>query len=203
MFGDDAETDDEDVAAEKSPTHYQYTGRFIMTAVKSGLMVIDQHRAHVRILYEKYLKRLGAHKFESQRLLFPEIVQLSPQEVNTLNEVMDDFHEMGFELTDMAGGSYSIQSVPVGVDGVNYAALVTDMLAQAQEKAGALKEDVRKSMALTLARNAAIPVGQVLSNIEMENIVNSLFACENVNHTPDGKKILAILRQQEIDHLFE
>lgn len=203
MFGDDAETDEENVAAEKSPTHYQYKGRFIMTAVKSGLMVIDQHRAHVRILYEKYLKRLGAHKFESQRLLFPEIVQLSPQEVNTLNEVMDDFHEMGFELTDMAGGSYSIQSVPVGVDGVNYAALVTDMLAQAQEKAGALKEDVRKSMALTLARNAAIPVGQVLSNIEMENIVNSLFACENVNHTPDGKKILAILRQQEIDHLFE
>lgn len=203
MFDDDEETESEDITAEKSPAHYQYKGRYIMTAVKSGLMVIDQHRAHVRILYERYLKRLSAHKFESQRLLFPEIVQLTPQEVNTLGEVKDDLHELGFELTDMAGGSYSIQSVPVGVEGVNYANLVTDMLAQAQEKAGALKDDVRKGMALTLARSAAIPVGQVLSNNEMENIVNSLFACENVNHTPDGKKILAILRQQEIDHLFE
>lgn len=71
MFDDDEETESEDITAEKSPAHYQYKGRYIMTAVKSGLMVIDQHRAHVRILYERYLKRLSAHKFESQRLLFP------------------------------------------------------------------------------------------------------------------------------------
>ncbi|MGI6224247.1 MAG: DNA mismatch repair endonuclease MutL [Prevotella sp.] len=202
LFGNEIKSND-DLISDKSPAHYQYKGRYIMTAVKSGLMVIEQHRAHVRILYERYLKRLSEHKLDSQKLLFPEIVQLTPQEVNTLHEVADDFRDMGFELTDMAGGSYSIQAVPVNVEGINYANLIIDMLAQAAEKAGKMKEDVRKSMALSLARNAAIPVGQVLSNNEMENIVNSLFACEDVNHTPDGKKILGILRQQEIDMLFD
>ena len=202
LFGDEPEQDEE-AFTDKSPAHYQYKGRYIMTAVKSGLMLIDQHRAHVRILYERYLKRLKAHKMESQKLLFPEMVQLTPQEANTLQEVAGDLHDMGFELTDMAGGSYSIQAVPAGVEGVNYASLITDMLAQAAEKAGAMREDVQQGMALSLARNAAIPVGQVLGNNEMENIVNSLFACEDVNHTPDGKKIIAILRQQEIDLLFD
>jgi DNA mismatch repair protein MutL len=64
------------------------------------------------------------------------------------------------------------------------------------------REELDKSMALTLARNAAIPYGQVLGNEEMENIVNSLFACSNANYTPNGKLVLAILKQDEIEQLL-
>jgi DNA mismatch repair protein MutL len=80
--------------------------------------------------------------------------------------------------------------------------LVNEILADTAEKGTSSKEEMDRTMALSLARRAAIPQGQVLTNEEMENIVNELFACENVNYTPDGKNILCILKQQEIEHLL-
>lgn len=187
---------------EKSPAHYQYKGRYIMTAVKSGLMIIDQHRAHVRILYEQYLAQLHHHSAGSQKVLFPEVVQLSAQELVTYKRIEGEMRRLGFELTDMAGGSYAVNAVPTGLDGISSVRLVRDIIASAMEKGAALKDETDRSLALSLARDAAIPQGQVLTNDEMENIINSLFACHNVNYTPDGKNILCILRQQEIEHLL-
>jgi DNA mismatch repair protein MutL len=102
----------------------------------------------------------------------------------------------------LGGESYAINSVPSGLDGMNAASLVRDMVTSAIEKDSDVVDEINQSLALSLARNAAIPQGQVLSNEEMENLVNGLFACSNVNYTPDGKNILCILRQQEIEHLL-
>jgi DNA mismatch repair protein MutL len=197
-----ASSSSSDLLEDKSPAHYQYKGKYIMTAVKSGLMIIDQHRAHIRILYEQYLDKLKNRKHASQKMLFPEAVQFSSSEVVTLKRVIGEMSLMGFELTDLGGNSYAINAVPDGLDGINYVALLHDMVDSAEEKASKAREDIDISLALSLARNAAIPHGQVLGNEEMENIVNQLFACQNVNYTPDGKSVLCILRQQEIDHLL-
>jgi DNA mismatch repair protein MutL len=191
-----------DIIAEKSPAHYQYKGKYIMTAVKSGLMIIDQHRAHVRILYENYLRQQRERTGSHQKVLFPEVVQLSASEGVVLKKILPEMAEIGFELTDLGGESYAINSVPSGLDGMNAASLVRDMVTSAIEKDSDVVDEVNQSLALSLARNAAIPQGQVLSNEEMENLVNGLFACSNVNYTPDGKNILCILRQQEIEHLL-
>ena len=190
------------IIADKSPVHYQYKGQYIMTAVKSGLMVIDQHRAHVRILYEEYLKRQSAKQWASQKLLFPEMVQFSTSELLTFTSIMEQMTEMGFEMTDLGSGCYAINAIPVGLDGLSPVNLVKDMVDAAREKGTAIKDDVERTLALSMARNAAIPHGQVLGNEEMENIVNSLFACTNVNYTPDGKSILGILKQADIEHLL-
>ena len=190
------------IIADKSPVHYQYKGRYIMTAVKSGLMVIDQHRAHVRILYEEYLKRQSAKQWASQKLLFPEMVQFSTSELLTFTSIMEQMTEMGFEMTDLGSGCYAINAIPVGLDGLSPVNLVKDMVDAAREKGTAIKDEVERTLALSMARNAAIPHGQVLGNEEMENIVNSLFACTNVNYTPDGKSILGILKQADIEHLL-
>lgn len=192
----------QDIIAEKSPAHYQYKGKYIMTAVKSGLMIIDQHRAHVRILYENYLRQQRERTGSHQKVLFPEVVQLSASEGVVLKKILPEMAEFGFELTDLGGESYAINSVPSGLDGMNAASLVRDMVTSAIEKDSDVVDEVNQSLALSLARNAAIPQGQVLSNEEMENLVNGLFACSNVNYTPDGKNILCILRQQEIEHLL-
>ena len=109
---------------------------------------------------------------------------------------------MGFELCSLGGGSYSINAVPAGLDGVKPSMLITDMLVSAREKTSDALDEINSSLALSLARNAAIPTGQVLNNEEMESIFNSLFACANPNYTPDGKNILCILKQQEIEHLL-
>ncbi len=188
--------------AEKSPAHYQYKGRYIMTAVKSGLMIIDQHRAHVRILFEKYLSLLHDNKSFPQKVLFPEVVHFSVSEELVLCKIMPQMSSLGFELTDLGGSSYAINAVPSGIDGLNYVNLVRDMVGSASECPAGDIDEVSRTLAAGLADNAAVVYGQVLSNEEMENIINALFVCSNFNYTPDGKKILCILKETEIEHLF-
>ena len=196
------ETTEDSLLAEKSPTHYQYKGKYIMTAVKSGLMIIDQHRAHVRVLYEQYLQQLKNHVGHAQKVLFPEVAQFSTSEDVMLKHIMPELQAIGFELDDFGGGCYAVNAVPAGLEGINPVRLAQEMVTSAIEKGVNAVDEVNASLALSLARNAAIPHGQVLSNEEMENLVNELFACDNVNYTPDGKSVLCILRQQEIEHLL-
>lgn len=201
IFSSSMVTND-NIIEEKSPVHYQYKGKYIMTAVKSGLMIIDQYRAHVRILYEKYLRQLEQKKGDPQKVLFPEVIQLAADEVVVLETVINEMGDMGFELNTLGGNSFAVNAIPSGLEGINVERLIHDMLATAKEKGAGVKESVNHKLALSLARHAAVPQGQVLSNQEMESIVNELFACENVNYTPDGKNVLCILKQQEIEHLL-
>ena len=201
IFSSSMVTND-NIIEEKSPVHYQYKGKYIMTAVKSGLMIIDQYRAHVRILYEKYLRQLEQNKGDPQKVLFPEVIQLAADEAVVLETVINEMGDMGFELNTLGGNSFAVNAIPSGLEGINVERLIHDMLASAKEKGAGVKESVNHKLALSLARHAAVPQGQVLSNQEMESIVNELFACENVNYTPDGKNVLCILKQQEIDHLL-
>ena len=197
------ETGKASVAEERSPAHYQYKGCYIMTAVKSGLMIIDQHRAHVRILYEQYLKQLKEHTAHTQKMLFPEMVNLPTSNEAALQKVLSEMQTMGFELSNMGGGSYAVNGIPAGIEGLNISALVGDMVASTLEDGSSVNEEIDKALALSLAQNAAIPHGQVLGNEEMENLVNELFACNNVNYTPTGKTILTILKQLDIEKMLE
>ena len=199
---DQEENTSHEILAEKSPSHYQYKGKYIMTAVKSGLMIIDQHRAHVRVLYEQYLQKMEQHTFQPQKVLFPEVLQFSASDDVVLQKILPEMSKMGFELDSLGGGSYAVNAIPAGLDGINPLRLVQNLVQSAVEKDVSAIDEINKNLALTLARNAAIPQGQVLSNTEMEALVNDLFACDNVNYTPDGKNVLCILKQQEIEHLM-
>ena len=187
---------------DKSPAHYQYKGRYVMTAVKSGLLVIDQHRAHVRILFEQYLRQVAQRSGTSQKVLFPEVVQFTASEDLVAQKIMPDLQGLGFELTDLGARNYAVNAIPAGLEGINPIEMIRDMVATAMEKGAGLHDDVNQALALSLARNAAIPYGQVLGNDEMESLVNALFACQNVNYTPNGQKILAIMAQADLEQLF-
>ena len=187
--------------SEKSPIHYQYKGRYIMTAVKSGLMIIDQYRASVRVLYEKYLANNAGHAAVPQRVLFPEAVQFAPSEAALLQEIIPLLNQMGFELSDLGGGSYAVNAIPSGVEG-DPVALVRSIVAEAAEKGASPLTSKQEKVALSLARATAVPYGQLLSNDEMDSITNQLFACSNVNYTPDGRAILCILPQSDIEQLL-
>ena len=173
-----------------------------MTAVKSGLMIIDQHRAHTRILYERYLAQTADRKAYSQKLLFPETVQFSTTEDTTMRAILPELEAIGFEIAQQQDGTYTINSVPAGLDGLNYVTLVQDLVATAADKPASATDDICHAVALELARSAAVTYGQVLTNAEMENIVNDLFACSNFNYTPDGKRVLTLLRQTEMERLL-
>lgn len=192
----------ETMSEEKSPVHYQYKGKYIMTAVKSGLMIVDQHRAHLRIRYEDYLSALRSKKARAQKILFSEALHFSASENVTLEKILPELETIGFELTDLGACTYALSAVPEGLEGLNYVSILQDIVSSSAENRTSAIDEINHNIALGLARHAAIGYGEVLGNDEMENIVNSLFACSNFNYTPDGKKIIGVLRQTEIEHLF-
>ena len=184
---------------DRSPSHYQYKGKYLMTAVKSGLMIIDQHRADIRILYERYMNQLSNHTANTQKILFPETVQFSPAENVVMQQLLPELQNVGFDLSDLGGNTFAISGVPAGTEGIDPVMLVRQMVADASQ---GVPSSHHSRIAMTMAKSAAIPYGQVLSNDEMENIINELFSCSNVNYTPDGKAILCILPQGDIEQLL-
>ena len=170
-----------------------------MTAVKSGLMIIDQHRAHVRILYEEYLAKTATHSWAAQRLLFPEMVTLSAADSVALRGMLPLLETMGFDVSDLGGGSFAINGIPSEMDGVGGERLLRDFVQQTIEGTTEAMQAQSELLALTMARAAAIPYGQVLTNDEMDMVVNRLFTCRDVNRTPDGRVIQTVLQQQEIE----
>ena len=196
-----------------SPLHYQYKGCYIMTAVKSGLMIIDQHRADVRIRYERYLQQLENHTVATQQMLFPESVRFSPAESVILQQILPSLTAIGFDLSDLGGNTFAINGIPAGLEGINPVSLLQQIVTNAQDQSfcddsasdislTSHLSPLTSHIALSLAQSVAVPYGQVLSNDEMEQLVNELFACSNVNYTPNGKPILSILPQTDIERLF-
>lgn len=191
------------VVAEKSTQQFQLKGRFILTSVKSGLMIIDQQRAHIRVLYDQYLQQIQQRQGVSQGVLFPEILELPASEAVVLQQISDDLSAIGFDLSNLGGGSYAINGVPSGIDGLSPVQLIRNMIHTAMEKGCDVKDEVHSALALTLAKAAAIVYGQVLSNEEMTKLVDSLFACATPNYTPDGKTVLSVIKEDDIEKLFK
>ena len=180
----------------------QFKGRFILTSVKSGLMIIDQHRAHVRVLFDRYIEQIKQRQGASQGVLFPEIIQFPASEAAMLESIQEDLSAIGFELTSLGGGNYAINGVPAGIEGLDPVKLVRSMVHTAMEKGNDVKEEVQTQLALTLARAAAIVYGQVLTVDEMSNLIGQLFVSPSPNYTPDGHLILSTIKEEDIEKLF-
>ena len=185
---------------EMSTQHYQYKGQYILTAVQSGLMMVDQRRAHIRILYERYLRQMQEHNAATQGLLFPELLELSPSDAALLTAILDDVRALGFDITPLGGSSFSIVGTPS--EQVNPVAVVQQMVESVKMQDGGHVDAIHHQLALVLARNNAIEVGEVLTSVQMETLIGDLFQCENPNLSPSGKTILTILQQEQIDKMF-
>ena len=183
---------------EKGAQHLQFKGRFILTSVKSGLMLIDQHRAHIRVLFDRYMNQIRQKQGVSQGVLFPEMIQLPASEAAVLESLSDDLAAVGFDLSPLGGGSYAINGIPFGIEGLNPVELVRNMVHTAMEKGNDVKEEVRTILALTLARAAAIVYGQVLSNDEMSNLVDSLLLVPLPTIRLTGVRFLPLSRKRTL-----
>ncbi len=181
---------------------FQMKGRYLLLAVKSGIMIIDQRRAHIRVLFDTYLSQLERKQGFSQRMLFPEMLELSPAEGAFLKNIEEELNAIGFDLSDLGGGSYSINAAPAGIEGISPTRLVTDLLHASMEKGSDVKDQVHYELALTMARSSAIVYGQVLATEETTKLIDSLFATKMSNYTPDGKSIYTILREDELERMF-
>lgn len=182
---------------------YQYKLRYIVTPIKSGLVLIDQHRAHVKILYDQYVANLKQRKSASQQLLFPEIVEFTVAESVILPKLSDDLSLLGFDLSNLGNNAYAINALPAGLEQQNPVELVKHIVNTAAELGNQTGEEMQHTLALTLARSAAIRTGKQLSTEEMEHLVASLFSLPSNNITPDGKPIMSILTDDELERRFK
>ena len=187
--------------AERSQEYCQYKQRYIVTAVQSGLMLIDQHRAHTRILYDRFLKSLSERKATSERVMFPELVQLTAAECNALAAAADEIVAAGFDISDLGDGSFAINGLPAGTENLNASQLLRDVLAETSGPNG-IKSEIDNHIALVLAKNAAIAYGAPLTVKEMNNMVAELFASSMPKYTPDGKTIISVITQSDIEKRF-
>lgn len=201
-------SDREDTSATDSSTqdhivHYQYKNKYILTSVKSGLMLIDQHRAHVRILFDQYLRQIQQQKGISQRTLFPEIIELSPSEAAMIPYLVDDLEAVGFDLSNLGNNTYSINGIPSEIGNSDPVQLIHLIISKSVETGSDVKSEIQESLALSMANATAIAYGQKLSEEEMIRIVDQLFGSTVHKYTPDGKVIISLLEDLAIDKMFK
>ncbi len=195
------EKEEKKPAAETASEYFQFKGKYILTSVKSGLMFIDQHRAHERILYEQYLRSIEQQKMVSQQLLFPELIDLSVEDALTMEEIKDDLAFVGFDIDLFGKNTYRINGIPANIEVSQCAAIIEEMIADSRNLTKD-KSAVHKQIALSLARATAMPYGKVLSKDEISQLVDQLFACQNHNYSPSGDPVIVILPEEEISGKF-
>lgn len=181
------------------PEHYQYKQKYILTSVKSGLMIIDQHKAHIRILFDKYVAQIQQRKGVSQRVLFPEVLELSAAEAASLPSLLDDLDALGFELSHLGNHSFAVQGVPSEIENVDASLLIRTIIEKSMETGSDVKEAIQEAMALSFAAMTAIPYGRVLTSEEMLLMVSQLFATKTPTYTPDGQRVISMISDQDIE----
>ena len=182
--------------------YLQLKGRYILSPAKSGLMVIDQHRAHVRILFDRYIGQLHTGNLSSQAILFPEVLHLSAAQSVALQELLPEMEQMGFQLDSMGGNDWAINAIPAGIEDVDPVAMVQQILESVDNGGMPVKRRIMEHLSLTVARSAAIPVGRTLQQEEMEVLVADLLRLPEPNYTPDGKTIITVIPMEQITKLF-
>lgn len=182
--------------------HFQYKNSYVFTSVKSGLMMIDQHRAHICVLFYRFIDHIRRNNGISQRVLFPEIVEFSASEAAMIPYIADDLQAIGFELATLGNNTFSISGVPAEIGQSNPVELIRDIVHKSIDTGSDVKEEIQESVALSIASSSAISYGQKLSDEEMAQLVNQLFATPTPNFTPDGRTVISILKDTEIAKLF-
>ena len=182
--------------------NFQYKNRYILTGIKSGLLMIDQQRAHTRILFDLFLSQIENSQGISQQVLFPETLELSPDEALFFEQIMPDLQRVGFDFETLDNNCYSVKGVSSHIGTGSVIDLLLDLLEKAQTTGLEITSGIHESIALSLAEASTLKSGQRLSGEEMSDLIDRLFACANHNFTPDGKKIMTVWSQDDIDSAF-
>lgn len=171
----------------------QFGGSYILTPSQGGLMVIDQHRAHVRVLYDSYMNRALDEALVAQATMFPDVLELSPRSHEVLADISGRLRELGFVITHRGGTTWSIDGVPSLLKDTSPRALVEELIENVVDTGQELASTLHERIALAMARSGAIRRGQTLTTAEMDRLIADLFRCTSPAITPDGKNIFAII----------
>jgi DNA mismatch repair protein MutL len=187
---------------ETGPLYFQLKNRYIITSVKSGIMIIDQRRAHERILFESFLNNINSGKSVSQQSLFPEEIKFSENDAILLREINDDLKLFGFEILEKEPGTFFITSQPSFIKNINALALIDSILEAFQSGEVDTNQEIQGYLAAIMAQNACMRPGERLTQAEMAELINKLFLCSAPNYTSSGKIVFSVLDNEELEKRF-
>lgn len=182
---------------------FQVQNSYIVTQVKSGLIMIDQQRAHERVLYERYITAQSNKNPASQQFLFPKTVSLSMADYAIVTELEDEIKALGFSYHDFGKNTLVIQGVPAGITNTNEQQIFEDLIDQFKKNRDQLKLDKKENLARALAKRSSIQKGKKLNGEEIDSLISDLFACDNPNYSPSGKPTFVILSLDTIEEYFK
>jgi DNA mismatch repair protein MutL len=192
----------DDKSTESQTLLYQFNRKYIINSIKSGLLVIHQSRAHQRILYEQFLTNITIHQASSQQLLFPLEIQFSREEMLYLKEIQPNLEGIGFAFEKMGFDALIISGLPAQISNTNVTEILHDLIYNLQENLPEDSFSLSDSISKFMAKSVAIKSGKYLNTIELENIVNGLFACKEPNVSPFQKPIFITLTSEDLDKRF-
>lgn len=180
----------------------QLRNRYIITPSNGGLMVVDQHRAHERILYERFLNMIESGGFSSQRLIFPEAIDLTPAQHVMLESIAPQLSELGWDISCLGPNSWAINGQPSIIENQNPVEILLAILSDFIETGQPIADGIVSRTAQSLARAASIQLGQALSTEEMDRLLSDLFKLSTPNYTADGRTVLNVISHDDISRLF-
>jgi DNA mismatch repair protein MutL len=185
-----------------SEKYFQFKNKFILTPVKSGLMIIDQKRAHERILYEKYLNSLNSESIATQKSLYPKTIELDAKDHTLILDINDDLKSLGLDIEDFGGNAIVVNGMPVDSGSQEPEQIIDKFINEFLSSEINTKTQAQDKIAKALAKASAISGTQILNSEEMREMVDMLFACQNPNHSPFGKLIVSIIKTEELEKRF-
>ncbi len=192
----------DDKQAEQIHTTYQLHNKYIVSTIKSGMLVMDQHRAHQRVLYEDFLKNITVKNTVSQQLLFPLVLHFTTQEVTIIQELKDDLESTGFIFLDFNAESIEIAGVPVNVPESEVSIILEQLISDVENEVPDSHFSATDLLAKSMAKSLAIKTGQSLEKDEQEHLVNKLFACKEPNVSPTNRTTFITMSVDELDKKF-
>ncbi|MGN1172371.1 MAG: DNA mismatch repair endonuclease MutL [Muribaculaceae bacterium] len=190
----------EDNTAEDSI--FQLKNKYIISPAASGLMIIDQHRAHILILYNKYMEAQKHGGFSTQQVIFPEIITLSPSQNVIMESIEPNLKEIGFDISFLGDNSWTVNGYPSVLDGASPNEVLLKMIDNVSDGGDVTDEDIKMQTALAMAKAAAIPSGKVMSVQEMKHLMTELLTLPSPGFTPTGLPIIQIISTDEISDRF-
>lgn len=181
----------------------QFKNKYILTPVKSGLMIIDQKRAHERILYERLIQALESNEVASQQQLFPETFELNASDATLLASILPDLRALGFDIREFGKNSFIINGTPGVLNASSPIEIIESLLEEYKNSPVSLQEKARETVAISLAQASAIPYGMALKPGEINELIDNLFACQTPNFSPKGKKVLSIMPLDDFEKLLK
>lgn len=180
----------------------QLMGRYLLTTLRNGLLLVDQQRAHERILYERYLTQLQGNASASQQLLFPLTFYFQPSDAEILKSLQNELRKVGFEIETAGQNQFILNGLPVGLNETEAGNLLEQLLHEFRQAPDNTSEAHLPTIASSLARNQAVKPGHLLSSDEIKNMIDSLFACQAPDLSPDGHPTLKVLTPDDLAKLL-